>query len=100
MSHLIIVNHVKDGIEMAREYGVPAALHAFIAEHHGTTLVSYFYHSARKSAEEAGGREAGNEVQESFFRYPGPRPRSRDGSCASPGRWRSTCREQTPAARR
>ena len=46
MSLLIIIGHVKDGLEMAREYGLPPVLHEFIASHHGTTLVQYFYHAA------------------------------------------------------
>jgi putative nucleotidyltransferase with HDIG domain len=73
MSHLIIIGHVKDGIEMAREYGVPAALHPFIPEHHGTMLVQYFYHAAslqRKPGE--------REVSDVEFRYPGPKPQSRE----------------------
>lgn len=73
MSHLIIVNHVKDGIEMAREYGVPAALHPFIAEHHGTTLVEFFYHAASKQR-----RPDDPEVEDASFRYPGPKPQSRE----------------------
>ncbi|TWT46013.1 7TM receptor with intracellular HD hydrolase [Phycisphaerae bacterium RAS1] len=73
MSHLIIVNHVKDGIEMAREYGVPAALHAFIVEHHGTTLVEFFYHAASKQR-----RPEDPEVPDTSFRYPGPKPQSRE----------------------
>ena len=81
VSALLITAHVKDGVELAREYGLPQQIIDFIPEHHGTTLVSYFYHSARKNAEaqgassDSGGRAA---VQESFFRYPGPRPRSRE----------------------
>ncbi len=71
MSHLIIIGHVKDGIEMAREYAIPMPLHAFIAEHHGTTLVEYFYHAASKQ------RKPGDaEVSESSFRYPGPKPQT------------------------
>jgi len=74
MSLLIIIGHVKDGLEMAREYGLPKVLHQFIAGHHGTTLVQYFYHAAaeqRKSDKE----RAPDEVE---FRYPGPKPRSRE----------------------
>ncbi|MEO0588495.1 MAG: HDIG domain-containing metalloprotein, partial [Planctomycetota bacterium] len=51
MSLLIIVGHVKDGIEMAREYGLPPAIRHFIESHHGTTLVEYFYHAAKKQTE-------------------------------------------------
>ncbi len=76
MSLLVITGHVKDGLEMAREYGLPPVLHEFIATHHGTTLVEYFYHAAaeqRKSDTE----RAPDEVE---FRYPGPKPRSREAA--------------------
>lgn len=73
MSVLIIVGHVKNGIEMAREYRLPPSLHAFIAEHHGTTVVEYFYHAASKA------RKPGEpEPPDTEFRYPGPRPQSRE----------------------
>jgi putative nucleotidyltransferase with HDIG domain len=73
MSHLIIVGHVKDGIEMAREYGLPESLHRFIPEHHGTSVVEYFYHAANKA------RKPGDpEISAEQFRYPGPKPRSRE----------------------
>jgi len=82
VSALLITAHVKDGIELAHEYGLPLQIVDFIAEHHGTTLVSYFYHSARKDAEsmgDASGAAGGTEpVQEAFFRYPGPKPQSRE----------------------
>jgi len=71
MSMLVIIGHVKDGIEMAREYGLPQVLHQFIATHHGTTLVQFFYNEARKNAD-------GQEVDEQAFRYPGPRPQSKE----------------------
>jgi putative nucleotidyltransferase with HDIG domain len=73
MSHLIIIGHVKDGIEMAKEYGLPANLHSFIPEHHGTTLVEYFFHAANRA------RKPGDaEVSDVEFRYPGPKPQSRE----------------------
>jgi len=79
VSALLITAHVKDGIDLAIEYGLPRQLIDFIPEHHGTTLVSYFYHSAKKNAESgAGGPSGPQTVQESFFRYPGPKPRSRE----------------------
>lgn len=71
MSLLIIIGHVKDGLELAREYGLPRALWPFIGEHHGTTLVRYFY---RQAAD----RNLGQQLAESDFRYPGPKPRSRE----------------------
>ena len=73
MSVLIIVGHVKDGIEMAKEYNLPESLHPFIAEHHGTTLVEYFYHAATKQR-----KTSDPDIAESSFRYPGPRPQSKE----------------------
>ena len=76
MSTLIIIGHVKDGVELARQHNLPQALIDFIEQHHGTTLVEYFYEEAR--------RQAGDEPDyptdpvESSFRYPGPRPRTRE----------------------
>lgn len=77
MSLLIIVGHVKDGIEMAREFGLPKALHHFIEAHHGTTLVEYFYHVAREKAE-AG--QTNDDVQEIEYRYPGPKPQTKEAA--------------------
>ncbi len=65
----ILVGHVSDGIKMAKEYGLPAPVRAFIPEHHGTLQASFFY---RKAVEAAGGAEG--VVDEAKFRYPGPRP--------------------------
>ena len=76
MSLLIIVGHVKDGIEMAREYGLPPTLRHFIESHHGTTLVEYFYHAARKKTSEA----AQPEPSEFEFRYPGPKPQTKEAA--------------------
>ena len=73
MSHLIIIGHVKDGLAMAREYALPTALHAFIPEHHGTCLVEYFYHAATRAR-----RPDDPEVSDEQFRYPGPKPQSRE----------------------
>ncbi|MCC7388883.1 MAG: HDIG domain-containing protein [Phycisphaerales bacterium] len=75
MSLLVIVGHVKDGLEMAREYGLPKNLQHFIEAHHGTTLVEYFYHRARKQAEDADSGEAPRELE---YRYPGPKPRRKE----------------------
>jgi cyclic-di-AMP phosphodiesterase PgpH len=72
MSLLIIIGHVKDGLELAREYGLPSVLWSFITEHHGTTLVRYFYRQATDR------KNGGQAVAESDFRYPGPKPRSRE----------------------
>jgi hypothetical protein len=75
MSQLIIVGHVKDGIELAKEYGLPAVLRQFIETHHGTTLVEYFYNAAKKKQDEKFGAPS-----ESEFRYTGPKPRTKEAA--------------------
>jgi cyclic-di-AMP phosphodiesterase PgpH len=75
MSLLIITGHVKDGLEMARAYGLPRVLHQFILEHHGTTIVKYFHHAASEAAAKTATGKHDREVAESEFRYPGPKPR-------------------------
>ncbi|QDU81341.1 phosphodiesterase [Polystyrenella longa] len=76
MSTLIIIGHVKDGVDLARKHHLPPQLIDFIEQHHGTTLVEYFYHRAKENAEQD--PEQDEEVSESSFRYPGPRPQSRE----------------------
>ena len=69
----IIISHVRDGAALAREYHLPGRLREYICEHHGTTEVYVFW---RKAVEAAGGDESAVDIAE--FRYPGPRPRSRE----------------------
>ncbi len=76
MSTLIIIGHVKDGIELAEQHGLPDALIDFIEEHHGTTLVEYFYREATKLAESSPDHKT--DAEESSFRYPGPKPQSKE----------------------
>lgn len=76
MSTLIIIGHVKDGIDLAHQYGLPDPLIDFIEQHHGTTLVEYFYHAASKQADQNPDHKG--EVMESSFRYPGPKPQSKE----------------------
>ncbi|MFO0963780.1 MAG: HDIG domain-containing protein [Phycisphaerales bacterium] len=73
MSLLVIVGHVKDGMELAAEYSLPKQVRHFIESHHGTTLMEYFFHAARKRAGE-------DEINEADFRYPGPKPRTREAA--------------------
>lgn len=75
MSQLIIVGHVKDGIEIAREFGIPAVIRQFIETHHGTTLMEYFYHEAKNRQD-----ERQSPVSEAEFRYPGPKPKTREAA--------------------
>src|SRR5205807_5213349 len=56
LSTLIIIGHVKDGLALARQYGLPRPVVAFIEEHHGTTLVEYFYRQALRQQEGRGDR--------------------------------------------
>jgi putative nucleotidyltransferase with HDIG domain len=71
-SSQIIISHVRDGIELGRKYRLPQRIIDFIPEHQGTMLATYFYHQAVK---QAGSPDAVDKAQ---FRYPGPRPRSRE----------------------
>jgi putative nucleotidyltransferase with HDIG domain len=75
VSLLIIIGHVKDGVEMAKDYNLPTSLIPFIQQHHGTTLVEYFYHQACKREQQQPGGPAVSEMQ---YRYPGPKPRSKE----------------------
>jgi len=76
MSLLIILGHVKDGIEMAKEYRLPRVLHQFIEEHHGTTVVRYFHHMASEKQPQIASGRHDREVPEAEFRYAGPKPRT------------------------
>ena len=71
MSRLIIISHVKDGVELARQHKLPKCVIDIIEQHHGTSLISYFYHKAKQVEED---------VDESQYRYPGPKPRSKEAA--------------------
>jgi putative nucleotidyltransferase with HDIG domain len=75
MSTLVIIAHVKDGAELARKHRLPQSIIDFIEQHHGTTLVEYFYNRAARRSEEDPDVGA---VDESSFRYPGPKPQTRE----------------------
>lgn len=68
----IIVNHVRDGLEMAKKYRIPGDVRAFIAEHQGTGLTRYFYQKALDASDDPA------KIDEGEFRYPGPRPQSKE----------------------
>ncbi len=72
MSALILVNHIKDGRELAREHHLPQAIVDAIEQHHGTRLIKYFYGRAAAQRDRAAG-----ELSEEPFRYPGPKPQSK-----------------------
>lgn len=73
MSTLIIIAHIKDGADLARQHRLPAPMIHFIEQHHGTTLVEYFYQRASQQSES---NPDGGAVHESSFRYPGPKPQT------------------------
>lgn len=75
MSTLIIIGHVKDGVDLARQHNLPRQLIDFIEQHHGTTLVEYFYREATRQAELQPDQ---GEAEEAAFRYPGPKPQTRE----------------------
>ncbi len=77
MSTLIIVAHVKDGADLARQHHLPQAIIDFIQQHHGTTLVEYFYRRANERCEQD---PDAAEVNESSFRYPGPKPQTKEAA--------------------
>lgn len=72
MSALVLTSHVKDGLEMAQEVGLPPRVRDVIRQHHGTSLMKFFYHRA------TGG--AGDPTLEAQFRYAGPKPQSKEAA--------------------
>ena len=76
MSLTIILGHVKYGIEFAKEYNLPTSLFPFIQQHHGTTLVEFFYHRACTQHEQTHPDEPA--ISETQYRYPGPKPRTKE----------------------
>ncbi|MCE1247109.1 MAG: HDIG domain-containing protein [Firmicutes bacterium] len=66
LSALIILSHVKDGLEMAKQYKIPEPIKDIILQHHGSSIIAYFYHQAKQSDKEF--------PLEDDFRYPGPKP--------------------------
>lgn len=69
----IITGHVRRGIQMGQEYNLPSQIVDFIPQHHGTRVLAYFYHKAKSQAE-----SAGKTVNMEDFRYPGPKPQSKE----------------------
>jgi cyclic-di-AMP phosphodiesterase PgpH len=75
VSARIIASHIRDGIDLGYEYGLPVQIIGFIPQHHGTSVMSYFYGKALR--EVGGDAEA---VKKALFRYPGPKPQSREAA--------------------
>ncbi len=77
MSTLIIIGHVKDGVDLGRQHHLPEPIIDLIEQHHGTTLVEYFYYEANRRN---GNNPDASSVPESAFRYPGPRPQTKEAA--------------------
>jgi len=75
MSALILINHVKKGLELAKREKLPKSLRDIIPQHHGTRLITYFYEKAKKQEDPK--REA---IKEEEYRYPGPKPQTREAA--------------------
>jgi cyclic-di-AMP phosphodiesterase PgpH len=75
MSTLVIIAHIKDGSDLGRQHHLPQPIIDLIAQHHGTTLVEYFYGRAQRESDPENG-----EVDESNFRYPGPKPQTKEAA--------------------
>jgi putative nucleotidyltransferase with HDIG domain len=75
MSALIISSHVKDGIKLSRDAGLPEQIIDIIPQHHGTRLMTFFYEKAKSSTD-----PSLTEVKETDFRYPGPKPQTREAA--------------------
>jgi len=74
MSALILIAHVKKGVELAKEHRLGQAICDLIHQHHGTTLIAYFHHKAKEQAEAKGE----DPVREEDYRYPGPKPQTKE----------------------
>lgn len=75
MSRLVIIAHVKDGVELARTHGLPQRVIDLIEQHHGTTLVEYFFRRAEMLELEKAA-EIQEDIDEAGYRYPGPKPQT------------------------
>lgn len=73
LSTLVITSHTHDGIELAEQYKLPAVIKDIIIQHHGTTMVAYFYHKAKKS-------DKTDTIYQDDFRYSGPKPMSKEAA--------------------
>lgn len=73
LSALVIASHVKDGVDLAKKYKLPKAIIDIINQHHGTGLITYFYHRALQSNE-----SKNTSVNEENYRYSGPKPQTKE----------------------
>ncbi len=77
MSTLIIIGHVKDGVDLGRQHHLPEPIIDLIEQHHGTTLVEFFYYEANRRN---GAIPHASPVSESAYRYPGPKPQTKEAA--------------------
>lgn len=75
MSSMVIASHVKEGAELARQYKLPEPIIEIIEQHHGTSLMTYFYQKAKEQSFASGGGE--RKLFEDDYKYQGPRPQTR-----------------------
>jgi putative nucleotidyltransferase with HDIG domain len=76
MSNLILISHVKEGVELAQKHKLGREIIDIIQQHHGKSLITYFYNKAKEQAANRGGKNS--DVKEENFRYPGPRPQTKE----------------------
>jgi putative nucleotidyltransferase with HDIG domain len=76
MSNLILISHVKEGAEMAQKHKLGREIIDIIQQHHGKSLISYFYNKAKEQAVNRSGRPT--KIKEEDFRYPGPKPQTKE----------------------
>jgi len=76
MSSLILISHVKDGVELAKQHRLGKEIIDIIQQHQGTRLISYFYQKAQEQGKEKGDKSS--PVKEEDFRYPGPKPQTKE----------------------
>jgi putative nucleotidyltransferase with HDIG domain len=75
LSTLVIVNHVKEGAEIAKKLRLPKKIREMVEQHHGSSLVRYFYHKAKETYD-----PEMQEIEEESYRYPGPAPQSKEAA--------------------
>ena len=72
MSSMILIGHIKEGVEMAKKYKLPNSIIDIMQQHHGTSVQTYFYERAKEQQE-----KSASQISRDDFRYPGPKPRTR-----------------------
>ena len=70
MSSIVLISHVKEGVELARQHNLPEEVVDIIEQHHGNALITYFYEKAKEAPD-------GDSLSEDVYRYPGPKPQTR-----------------------